>query len=408
MSEDKPKKTKIDLKARLGKTTVSAGSPGGDGAPASIRPGSIPPPPVSIAPPSAITRGIAPPPGIMPSIAPAPPPQPRVSAPPPTAAQQTIKVEVGEEMQAERRKASGRAALVGVIMAVIGGGVGFVVGGTKATGDAKKVAIQGASKLEKSVSEANTRVEALRDKLKEAQEQLGEQKFPADLVKELPNLVVPFDAMALEGARVGDLPARVQKMIFKYLTDVETVNKQKDRVRSALTANSERFTKYWATQKEPVVSFSVALRKQGQKGYVAEVVPNSEPFAVGKEWPNQYKVKATDKGKESEVQASRLLPDDASAATAKPAPGAPPGPTLVTLKQFDSAVGSGTVVLPVEPSTTARFSMDQVVLGQVAGTLRELQKLLAGNQDDPSNPSLGLLEDGKALAEELKKVAAAR
>jgi hypothetical protein len=406
MSEDKPKKTKIDLKARLGKTTVSAGSPGGDAGPASIRPGSIPPPPVSIAPPSAITRGIAPPPGIMPSIAPAPPPQPRPTAPPPTAAQQTIKVEVGEEMHAERRKASARAALVGVIMAVIGGGVGFFVGGTKATGDAKKVAIQGASKLEKSVSEANARAEALRDKLKEGVEQLQEQKFPTDLVKELPNLIIPFDAMALEGARVGDLPARVQKMIFKYLTDVETANKQKDRLRTTLSLADEPVKKIWAAAKEPVVNFSVVFRKQGQKGYVAELVPNSEPFPVGKDWPNQYKVKATEKGKEAEVQASRLLPDDAQTAAPKPAAGAA-APTLVTLKQLDSALGNSTVVLPVEPSSTARLSSDQVVF-QVRSAFRDLQRLLAGSQDDPSNPSLGLVEDGKALAEELKKISAAR
>src|SRR3954468_17021989 len=116
MADDK-KKSKIDLKARLGKTSMTgsapgvpmpvpglAGPPGSAPPPAAdsnpSAPGAAAPPP----PPSASVRppmGIAPPPGLSPGIPLPPFGQPRrqeQAAPKPTAAQQTIKVEMGEEI----------------------------------------------------------------------------------------------------------------------------------------------------------------------------------------------------------------------------------------------------------------------------------------------------------------------
>ena len=107
MADDKGKKPKIDLKARLGKTIQ-----GGPAVPLPV-PGSQPPPGDGTVPtpPPPRAAGIAPPPGLSPGI-PIPPfaqaKAQSVAPPKPTAAQQTIKVEVGEEIHAERKKAKRR------------------------------------------------------------------------------------------------------------------------------------------------------------------------------------------------------------------------------------------------------------------------------------------------------------
>src|SRR5690349_6962285 len=112
MAEEK-KKTKIDLKARLGKTQTGMGGsvplptpgpsapsqPGASSPPAAAD--GVPPPVVPIPTPSVRPSGGGLSPGISPGI-PLPPfaqrPSQREAAPKPTAAQQTIKVEVGEEV----------------------------------------------------------------------------------------------------------------------------------------------------------------------------------------------------------------------------------------------------------------------------------------------------------------------
>ena len=95
MAEDKSKKPKIDLKARLGKTNI-----GTQAVPLPV-PGQSQPPPSGS---GGKSPNIAPPPGISPGI-PVPPfaqaAKPAAAEPPPpkpTAVQQTIKVEVGEEI----------------------------------------------------------------------------------------------------------------------------------------------------------------------------------------------------------------------------------------------------------------------------------------------------------------------
>ena len=139
MADDKTKK-KIDLKARLGKSTLTGMTspaalpipgpgPSGSGLPPpdsgpgsspSTAPGPagtpIPAPTPSVRPP--MPMGLAPPPGMSTGI-PLPPfaPQSRPAAPKeakPTAAQQTIKVEVGEEVHEQRKAATRNAAIAAV------------------------------------------------------------------------------------------------------------------------------------------------------------------------------------------------------------------------------------------------------------------------------------------------------
>src|SRR5687768_8610284 len=178
MADDK-KKSKIDLKARLGKSSMSgpsgAGVPvpmpvpgaapgttpipdGGDGGAPAAAPQRAP----SVRPPV----GIAPPPGLSPGI-PMPPfaQQKREAAPKPSAAQQTIKVEESEVIHTERKKAQKKIALYGALAALVGIGMGYLVGGAKANSDVGAKAVKTAGDLAKEVKDANEKLRELATKL---------------------------------------------------------------------------------------------------------------------------------------------------------------------------------------------------------------------------------------------------
>ncbi|WP_438021294.1 formin [Sorangium sp. So ce315] len=333
--------------------------------------------------------GIAPPPGISPGI-PLPPfaPQPRpvIPTPPPkpTAAAQTIKVEVGEEVEQERRKASKRTALYAALAAVVGIAVGFTTGGAKERGDRGKAAVMGAGALEKDVRAANEKMQELNQKLEEANAQLAQKKFPTQLTTDLGAINIPFDATNLEGKQIGSLPGRVMRQLLAYTTSVQDLNKTKDSLKNLLSAAQGPVEKSWKEQDEPVVNFSVVFRRDGDKT-LAELVPNKAPFPFGKDWPAKYTVtrlERTQQGmKPAEKEATRWTRGDLA--------------------------GGDLQVLPVDPQTVAAFTSEQIVF-KLRSAMIDVRQLLAGNKDNPVTETPGLIKEGDDLANELRKISLAR
>lgn len=388
MSDEKSKKPKIDLKARLGKTMGPGSSPSAVPLPIpGPAVGSAPPPSgdgLQVATPSR-PSGIAPPPGISPGIPvppfataqrTAPPPEPK-----PTAVAQTIKVEIGEEVQEERRKASKRAALYATITALVGLAIGFGIGGAQERSERGKAAVRGAAALEKDVKAANDAMKDLAGKLEAAAEKLGEKEYPTELAKELGGINVPFDATNLEGKSVGSLPGNVLRALLRYTQAVGELNKTKDTLKNLLSAAQPQVEKAWKEEKDPVVNFSVLFRAEGQKGIVAELVPNKEPFAIGKDWPASYtvmKLERTQQGpKTVEKKATRWTKGDLT--------------------------GSDPLAIPVDPATVAAFTTQELVF-KLSKALRDTRVLVDGDKDNPQG-SAGLLKEGDDLANELHKIA---
>ena len=155
MSEDK--KPKIDLKARLGKKTVSAPATG---------PGGSIPPPAGIPKPSGV--------GI-----PAPPfqqthtsrPAPMVDASNPYGAMQpsvapraepaTIRIEMGDDVMRAQKGGKTKVLVLAIVTAAIGGFMGFAIGGGAERGKGQDAALQGAQELTKDVTAANAKIEEL-------------------------------------------------------------------------------------------------------------------------------------------------------------------------------------------------------------------------------------------------------
>jgi hypothetical protein len=409
MADDKAKKTKIDLKARLGRTTAmgmtspaaipgppssSPGSgpvppPSGPGSGPGSAPGSVAPPPsrpsnvpndASVRPPPAFTPGIAPPPGLSTGIPlPAFGPQPRAAPraePKPSAAQQTIKVEIGEEIHEERKKARNRAMLAALGGAVIGLGIGFTAGGSSATGDRAKAAARGAEALEKDVKAANEKLVALDAKLGEAADKLNKSKiFPDDLSTALAGLTIPFDSTNLDNKGVNGMPGKLFKMVLNYTQSCENLNKLREQLKNASFSAKDPMTKAFKEETAPVANYSVTFRSEGGK-VVADLVQNKDNFAWKGDFPAKYKI------------------------AAKPA-----DKDVVRWVKGDLTGGSDTIAVPIDPKTTAAFASDPAV-GRFYKALLDMRTVLQGNKDNPTTETAGLLKDGEELVNELHKQAA--
>ncbi|EYF03676.1 hypothetical protein [Chondromyces apiculatus] len=393
--DNKPKKTKIDLKARLGKTTMTgvggvplpapgpsapgSGPPSDPGAGASPAPAASP----SVRPSAPGGGGIAPPPGISPGIPLPPFAQQRAAAaqpaPKPTAVQQTIKVEVGEEVEQERKKANKRAGIYAALAAVLGIGMGFIVGGAKERGERGQKAVNDAVVLEKDMKTANDKLREMNDKLTAAGQELGAKTFPKTFAQDLSGMNIPFEASNLAGKQIGSLPPNIVKRLFDYTQAVTDVNKTKDSLRNLLGMAQAPVEKSWKEEKEPVVNFGVVFRKDGEKT-LAELVPVKEPFPFGKDWPEKLKVtrlERTQQGAKSvEKEVARWTKGDLT--------------------------GSDLLVLPIDPPTVAAFTSEQII-SRLAKEMRDLRIILEGNTEDPT-AGPGLVKQGDDLANELHKI----
>lgn len=402
MAEDKAKKSKIDLKARLGRTTamgmtspagalpppsVAPAPPSGPEAPSSSPgsggPGSVPAPPPASRPsvpaPSVRPIGIAPPPGLSPGIPlPAFAPQQRQAPrpePKPSAAQQTIKVEIGEEIHEERKKARLRTMLGFAAGAVVGLGIGFTAGGASSTNDRAKSAARGAGLLEKDVKAANEKLVALDAKLTEAAEKLNKSKvFPDDLGSALGGLTIPFDSTNLDGKGVNGMPNKLFKMVLSYTQACEDLNKLRETLKNVSVSAKDPLTKVFKEETAPVVNYSVLFRSENGK-VVADLVQNKDTFSWKGDFPAKYKVV----GKPADKEVTRWVKGELP--------------------------GGDATAIPIDPKTTAVFATDPNV-GRFYKALLDMRTVLQGNKDNPTTETPGLLKDGEDLVNELHKAAA--
>ena len=403
MADDKAKKPKIDLKARLGKTQMGMGSPAAMPAPLPSGPGATPPPPASdpnrgSAPPApppsrpstapAIVQpppqGIAPPPGLSPGI-PLPPfgPQPRQqrqAEPKPSAAQQTIKVEIGEEIHEERKKARNRAMFAALVGAIVGGGIGFVAGGSQEKGDRAKTAARGAGALAKDVKAATDKLKDLDAKVMEASDKLKNKAFPDDLSTALAGLTIPFDDMNLEGKGVNGMPSKLFRLVLDFTSGSKNANKLRESLKNLAGLTKDPITKAWKEESAPMANFSVIFHSEGSKNnVVAELVPNPSPFVWKSDWADKYKVTKLEGGKPAEKEAKRYVKGDL------------PG-------------GGDLTAIPVDPKTTAAFTSD-VMIGRLNKAIYDLRVELEGNKENPTTETAGLVKNGEDLVNELGKAA---
>jgi uncharacterized protein YcfJ len=374
MAEER--KPKIDLKARLGKKTVSSPS------------GPTIPPPVGIPRPS----GIPAPPFAGPAGA--APSRPKVDASNPYAAiaadeapiraePQAIKVELSEEVVQHQRKSRAKVAVLAVITAVIGALLGYALGGSRARAEAAEATVAGAEQLVKEVDDANGKVDELAEVLKAAQAKLKDNTYPDEEVKKLGGIDIPFSGANLAGKSIGRLKSDVVTLLITFASGAQEANDGKNKIQSLLAGAKPAIEDLLAQQANPKVRWAVYF-ENGPLGPWVSMQSLPEPFfaeqkdkdkAKGYKWPDEFKI--------------------------------PQGGKTFTLKRYSSgdptkAKSGEPYIVPVNPATQGSVCPSDVA-SRIARELRDLEEVLRGDKT-PGQEKDGLIDTGKTLVDKLKQV----
>lgn len=375
MSEDK--KPKIDLKARLGKKTVSAPAAG---------PGGSIPPPAGIPKPSGV--GIPAPPFQSPSATQRPAPMVDASNPygamepaaAPVAAPAAIRIELSDDVVRAQAGSRTKVLVLAAITAALGIGVGFALGGISERNKGTEAAMEGAKELTADVEAANKKISELADLLKAAKEKLAKAQFPEDEVSKLGALNIPFAGTNLSGKGIGRFKADVVTMLIDFASSSAEANDNKSELLRVMNGNKKGFQEFLDSQTKPQVRWSVIVGGS-PLGPIASMQPVPAPFALTTEakdykWPDSFDL-AAGQGKKQTVK--RYLKGEA--ATEDP------------------------LFIPVDPSTQPLVCPSDVLV-KLRGRLSDLEETLRGNPT-PGEEKTGLLETGQTLVKKLKQIGAA-
>jgi hypothetical protein len=369
------RKRKIDLKTRLSSVRATGSmatfSPGGD---RTSDPLSFPPPPAAGSVPAPRL------PGGLPSVSsPFAPPEPEKK---PVAQVQTIKVEMGEEVVAARKKASTTTWIVAVLTMVVGGAVGFGLGSSFQAGKAGRDASQNASALLGDVDAAQKTASEMSDALRKARETLKAGEFPADFVKYLKETNIDFAADKFADRKPAGLPKDVLGSLLRYANDVDRFQRQKRRVAGTLENVKEPIEEFFAEQKVKKFKYAVVFDKNKEKQFVASLGLLNDALPIDKPFPEGFKLKVGNQEKEAAL--------------------------FTDAKGAELVGGEKSAAILVDPETTAEFGRGGQIWTQSQALLNELFDLLEGKEtNDPNEMAEGLIKNGVALTDGLKKVAAA-
>ena len=376
MSDNKPK---IDLKARLGKKTVSAPVTSSVPPPMGLqRPlvqqGVRPSAPAGRPPIGGGGSVPAPPFGAQPSRAPRIDPNDpyssvAASAAPAVQRPREIRVDM-EEVRAANKGRRGRVLFLSLVTAVVGGFLGFTLGGGVERGKAATAAVIGSKELLKEVEESNAQIQQLADTLKSARQKLlSKGTYPQEEVTKLGAINIPFKPMSLLDKGIGRFKRDTMVMLIDYATAVEAANDQKESLQRLLGSGSLKAV--IEEQQKPKVRWMA--RVEGGPGgpwLTLDRLPEANAFLAADKWPEALEIKDGDK--------------------------------TTKFKRYASGDPAGTEppFIPVSPQSQGPND----IIGSLVSQLLKMDEVLRGNKEDPANEKTGLLERGQKLADALKRI----
>ncbi len=368
---------KIDLKARLGKKTVSSAGP------------SIPPP-VGIPKPSGIPVPAAY------GASPSQPARPRVDASDPYAAiaadqapmreqPQAIKIEMSQEVMEAQKRGKSKIIALAIATAVVGGALGVALGGGMERGKRQDIALTGATELAKEVDAANAEIEKLADVLKRAKAELADNKYPEKEVTELGAINIPFEGANLSGKGIGLFKRDTVTLLINFASGASDANERKERLQAVLGGSKKAIQDFLNQQTKPKVRWS-AYVTNGPMGPWATMQLVPEPFLAsskekvkdkdGKEtaysWPDKFKIK--DGGRTFDLE--RYTRGD--------------------------PMGSEPKIIPVDPSSQGAVCPDPVLV-TLRSEIGKLEDTLRGDKT-PGHEQDGLLDIGRIVLDKLKEI----
>jgi hypothetical protein len=361
-------KPKIDLKARLGRR------PGATPASASI------PPPVGINPPQSgapmghasgypASGGYSPQPQVRTSFEPMGV-APVVSAMPGRLPGSPVLDDA--ELAAVQKGSRTKVIVLAAATALVGGVLGFAVGGLNERNSVAEAAVAGAKALSTEIDTANGSVTKLSEVVQAAAKSLKEGKYPEAEVKELGGLNIPFDGTNLSGKSIGRFKPQLLTMLISYAETASKVNTQKDRLRSLLSVSKEGVEELLAQNTNPRVHWGVAIQSgpQGPWGTM-QVLPTA--FPARETWPASFDVQSGDQ--------------------------------KVSVKRYtggDPSRGDGVQLIPIAPSTQNVVCPTDTIV-RLRRELSEIQRLVAGD-DTPGAEVTGILQLGDGIKKQLAAI----
>jgi hypothetical protein len=290
-----------------------------------------------------------------------------MQAPAPLRAPAPTAVDTEEEFRAVRKSSKMKSIILATGTAVVGGLLGFAVGGLNERNGVASVAVAGAKSLVSDIEEANKKVVELEQVVTAAGKNLKEGKFPDAEVKALGALNVPFDGANLAGKGIGRFKPQVLTMLINYAEAVAKVNTQKDKIRSLLSVSKPAVEELLSQGTTPTVRWGLTVQSgpQGPWGALS-VLPAA--FAVSSGWPAQ--IEAGEGGR--------------------------------AVKRYAGGDPNGQII-PVAPQTYSAVCPTDTLL-RLRREVGDLDKLMRGDQSIPGQETDGVVEMGEAIKKQLATI----
>jgi hypothetical protein len=282
-------------------------------------------------------------------------------------------LEMDAEFAAVQKSGRTKTIALAAVTAVVGGVLGFAVGGLSERNAVAEAAVIGAKTLSTEIDAANTAVAKLADVVSAAGKALKDGKYPDAEVKELGSLNIPFDGTNLAGKSIGRFKPQLVTMLISYTEAASKVNTQKDRLRGLLSYSKEGVEELLAQNTNPRVHWGVSIQSGPQGPWGAmQVLPTA--FPAKEAWPAAFDVQSGDQ--------------------------------KVSVKRYtggDPTRGSdGAQLIPIVPTTQNVVCPTDTIV-RLRRELSDIQKLVAGD-DTPGAEVTGIIPLGETIKKQLAAI----
>ncbi len=285
---------------------------------------------------------------------------------------------MSEEVVQAQKKGRSKIMMLAAGTAVVGGILGVAIGGGLERRTRQNIALEGAVLLAKDVDSANAEIEKLAEVLKKAKLKISENKLPTEEATALGAINIPFDGTKLVGKGIGLMSAEINRDLIRFAGDSMAANDQKERVKNLLGGASLKG--FMDQRTNPKITWSVFVTNS-PLGPIAQMQPvpgfvvKSDEKKDGKDyaWPEEFEV--------------------------------PDGDKKTKLKRYTKGepMGGTPELIPVDPSTEGAVCSSDVARTLI-DEISTLERLLRGDKRDPTNETLGLIDNGTQLMDKLKSI----
>jgi hypothetical protein len=281
-------------------------------------------------------------------------------------------LELDAEFAAVQKGSRTKVIILAGVTALVGGIIGFAIGGLNERNSVAEAAVVGAKTLSSEIDAANASVAKLSDLLNSAAKGLKEGKYPDSEVKELGGVNIPFDGSNLSGKSIGRFKPQLVTMLLSYAEAASKANSQKDRIRGLLSFSKEGVEELLAQNTNPRVHWGVSVQQgpQGPWGTM-QVLPTAFPVSDKAGWPATFEVQNGDQ----KLSVKRYTGGD-------PTRGA-----------------DGALLIPVAPSTQNTVCPTDTIV-RLRRELSDMQKILNGDET-PGAEVTGIVQLGDNIKKQL-------